>query len=192
MVGWGTVQRGDPESCPQGVSALGLDLVYEGETESSLKGCPTPKHLGLGRQPPLKEFHVSHRRETSRGRMGNTGEAASWARNSWRLVGPCNIHKAHGVCPGPPNLTEGRSGLHVNWVVTGQEQMLETWTLSPEAQGDPQAGPLPAQGSGEAKAGLQPPHPGAECLGAAHSPRFCAWSLPANSPGKGVSDAENL
>lgn len=41
------------------MSALGLDLVHEVETESSLEGLPTTKHLVFDEEPTLKEFHVN-------------------------------------------------------------------------------------------------------------------------------------
>ena len=63
LEGWGTAQRGDPELCPQGMSALGLDLVHAVETESSLKGCPATRHLAQGREPPWRDIVLSQRSE---------------------------------------------------------------------------------------------------------------------------------
>lgn len=67
MVGWGTVQRGHPDFCPQGMSAPGFDLVHEVEMENSLEGSPTTKHLSLDIEPPLKEFYLNQWSEPRRG-----------------------------------------------------------------------------------------------------------------------------
>lgn len=53
--------------CPQGMSARGLDLVHEVETDSSLQGLPTAKPLVLDTEPALKEVHVNRGSEPRKG-----------------------------------------------------------------------------------------------------------------------------
>lgn len=138
------------------MSARDLDLVHEVETENSLEGSPTTKHLSLDIEPPLKEFYLNQWSEPRRSWTRNTGEAASWGQGCVEVGGPVQCQRTCGVCPWASKSDVREVGAIGEWIVIGQEQVPETRICYLRFRA--------SASLGEQKTRLQPTHPPAGCF----------------------------